>query len=437
MKVVEKLKSIAEKSVRDKVMRFTSLYHLINEEHLLQCFRKLRRSSSPGIDGVKVEEYGLNLDENVRRLVTKLKRKRYRPQALRRVMIPKPHGRAKRSLGIPTVEDKLVQMGLKEILSSIYEGNFLDSSYGFRPGRSCHQAVKRFDNLVMQGYVNYIVKIDIEKFFDRVSHEWLMRCLEVRVKDPNILLLVSKFLKAGVMEASTLQSTEQGTPQGGVISPLLSNIYLHYILDLWFAQKYKSESRGRVEMIRYGDDVLFCCECYSDAMNLMLRIRERFSKFNLKISEEKSVIKRFGRSAWQSYKRRGVKVPTINFLGFTHYCTQSRRGKFILGHRTEKKRLSVSIKSVSKWMKSSRNRYKQKILWTILKAKMIGHYNYFGVSGNMESLKRYYYQVYWMARKWLNRRSQRKSMTIENYSRYVSSHPLPLPRIYHNIYSIT
>ena len=328
-------------------------------------------------------------------------------------------------------------MGLKEILSSIYEGNFLDCSYGFRPGRSCHDAVKRFNKLIMRTSVNYVVKIDIEKFFDNVSHDWLIKCLKVRVKDPNILSLVGKFLKAGVIELGTIQSTEQGTPQGGVISPLLLNIYLHYILDLWFERKYKQEAKGRIEMIRYGDDVLFCCECQSDAKGLLVKLQERFSKFELRISEEKSVIKRFGRSAYQRYKRRGKKVPTINFLGYTYYCTQSRNGRFTLSLRTQKAGLSRSTKEISYWMKVNRNRYKRKILWAKLRAKMIGHYNYFGVSGNMRSLKGYYNQVFWIARKWLNRRSQKKSMTIEGYSRYILAHPLPLPRIYHNIYSIT
>ncbi len=390
MRTLGKLKLIAEKAKRDKGFKFTSLAHLINEESLCMCYGELKRSKAPGIDGVTVEDYGENLEENLKSLVERMKTKRYRPQPVKRVHIPKPGKREKRKLGIPTVEDKLVQLMMKKILESIFEQDFSDISYGFRPQRNCHQAVNRLDKTVMRTSVNYVVDVDIEKFFDNVSHYWLLRCLEERINDPNFLLPVRRFLKAGIWEEGILHSSKVGTPQGGVITPILANIYLHYVLDIWFERRFRRESKGKVEMIRYCDDFVVCCESKKDAENFVEDLGKRFSKFNLNISQEKTSIVKFGRNAWKTYEKGGKRVATFNFLGFTHYCTKSRRGKFIMGHKTQKNKLSKAVRELNTWLKKIRNMLPLREWWKILRAKLVGHYNYFGISGNMRCLRQFY-----------------------------------------------
>jgi len=385
-----KLKQIAMKAKQDKRVKFSALMHHINEENLAECYLELKRNKACGIDGVTVEAYGKNLTENLKQLVSSLKSKSYRPKPVRRVYIPKPGKGEKRGLGIPSVEDKLVQMMLKKVLESIYEADFLDQSYGFRPELSCHDAIKALDTEVMRKPVNYIVEVDIRKYFDTVNHYWLQRCLEERVSDPNILWLVRRFLKAGVMEEGNLLASNVGTPQGGVISPLLANIYLHYVLDLWFEKRIKPQSKGYMELIRYCDDFVVCCESEHDAKLFLETLKQRLSEFNLTVAEDKTQILKFGRRAWQLAQKRKEKVATFNFLGFTHYCTKSRRGKFIMGHKTSKENLSRKLKETKIWLKKVRNQRRLTEWWPILKAKLTGHYNYFGISGNFHCLSKYY-----------------------------------------------
>lgn len=250
-----KLNLITEKARQDKRLKFTSLIHHVNERNLAQCYGELKRDRASGIDGVTVNEYGEKLEENISHVVERLKAKQYRPQPVRRVYIPKA-GKPdeKRGLGIPAVEDKLVQLMLKKILEAIYETDFEEFSYGFRPNRSCLTAVNRLNKEMMTKPVNYIVEVDVRKFFDTVNHYWLQRCLEERVKDANLLWLIRRILKAGAMEEGQYQASDQGTPQGGVISPLLANIYLHYVLDIWFVKQIKPKAKGYMQMIRYCDD---------------------------------------------------------------------------------------------------------------------------------------------------------------------------------------
>ena len=285
----EKLKLITEKARADKRLKFTSLIHHVNEENLVQCYRELKRYKASGIDGVTLQGYGENLDENIRHLVERLKTKQYRPQPVRRVYIPKP-GKPdeKRGLGIPTVEDKVVQMMLKKLLEAIFEADFEEFSYGFRPNRSGITAINRLDKEMMTKPIHTVVEVDIKKFFDTVSHYWLQRCLEERVKDANLLWLVRRILKAGIMEEGQYQPSEQGTPQGGVASPLLANIYLHYVLDNWFVKQFKPKAKGYMQMIRYCDDLVVCCENESDAKTLLVALVERLAKFGLEVSPEKT-----------------------------------------------------------------------------------------------------------------------------------------------------
>jgi len=435
MRTISKLKLIAEKARKDKGFKFNSLAHLINEESLSWCYGELKVNKAPGIDGVGVLKYGENLDENLKDLVERMKAKKYRPQAVKRVLIPKPGKKEKRGLGIPTVEDKLVQIMMKKILEVIFEQDFADFSYGFRPKRSCHQAVKRLNGIVMKTPVNYVVDVDIEKFFDKVSHYWLLRCLEERIDDPNFLLLVRRFLRAGTWENGRFSQSKVGTPQGGVISPVLANIYLHYVLDLWFEKKFKPVSKARVEMIRYCDDFIVCCESKKDAANFIVELKERISKFNLNVSKEKTSIVRFGRQAWKTSIKGGDRVQTFNFLGFTHYCGKTRRGYFMMGHKTQKEKLRKGLTELNLWLKNVRNLFLLKDWWKVLSAKLLGHYNYFGVSGNMRCLKQFQHEASKLIYKWINRRSQKRSMTWEEYFRYLDWNPLPQPRIQHDLYT--
>jgi len=431
----EKLNLIAEKATRDKRLKFTSLIHHINAENLAQCYRELKKDRASGIDGVTVEGYGKNLGENISQLVGRLKSKEYRPQPVRRVYIPKAGSDEKRGLGIPTVEDKLVQVMLKKLLEAIFEADFEDFSYGFRPNRSCTQAVSKLNAEVMHKPINFIVEVDIRKFFDNVNHYWLLRCLEERVADQNLLWLVRRFLKAGVMEGEEFHASATGTPQGGVISPLLANIYLHYVLDIWFERKFKPKSKGYMQCIRYCDDFVVCCESESDAKEFLKALEERLAKFGLAVSPKKTKIVKFGRGVWQRSKKMGKKPETFNFLGFTHYCTAGRQGYFKIGHKTSKENLRRKLKEIQEWIKKVRGFVLLKDWWSILKAKLIGHYNYFGVSGNYRCIKQFYTRVIWVAFKWINRRSQRRSMTVEIFFQYLKWNPLPMPRIYHQLYA--
>jgi RNA-directed DNA polymerase len=429
------LNQIARKAQQDCQLKFTSLVHHINEGNLAECYRDLKRNKASGIDGVTVEAYGENLEEKLSQLVASLKAKSYRPKPVRRVYIPKPGKDEQRPLGIPSVEDKLVQLMLKKILEGIFEADFLDCSYGFRPKRSCHDAIKALDQAVMRKPVNYIVEVDIRKFFDEVSHYWLQRCLEERIGDRNLLWLVRRILKAGVVSEGKRLPTEVGTPQGGVISPLLANIYLHYVLDLWFEKKIKPQAKGPMEIIRYCDDFVVCCASEADAKQFMEALKQRLTKFGLRVAEDKTRIVKFGRRVWQRAQKRQEKVESFDFLGFTHYCTKSRRGKFIMGHKTSKKNLSGKLREIKEWIKKIRNHRKLRDWWPVLKAKLTGHYNYFGISGNCRCLQQFYKNVFWLLYKWINRRSQKKSMTYEVYERYLQFNPLPTPRICYVLYS--
>ena len=429
-----KLNQIATKAKQDKRLKFTSLIHHVNEANLAECYHELKRNKACGIDGETVEAYGKNLKERLGQLVELMKSKQYRPKPVKRVYIPKAGKKEKRGLGIPSVEDKLVQIMLKKILEQIYEAEFLDMSYGFRPKLSCHDAVKALNKAVMTKPINYIVEVDIKGFFDNVNHYWLQRCLEEKIVDRNLLWLVRKFLKAGVVEEGKQLATEVGTPQGGVISPLLANIYLHYVLDLWFKKEIKSQAKEHIELIRYCDDFVVCCESEKDAKSFLELLHARLEKFGLRVSENKTKVLKFGRQVWKQAQRSKEKVETFTFLGFTHYCGKSRQGYFVIGHKTSKENLGRKLKETKEWLKKIRNKLRLKEWWPVLKSKLTGHYNYFGVSGNYRCVQQFYNKIFFIVFKWINRRSQKKSMNFDQYLNYLQWHPLPTPRICYAMY---
>ena len=429
-----KLNQIARRAKQDKRLKFTSLIHHVNESNLAECYRELKANKACGIDGETVEAYGKNLQERLSQLVASMKSKQYRPKPVKRVYIPKAGKNEKRGLGIPSVEDKLVQIMLKKILEQIYEAEFLDVSYGFRPKLSCHDAVKALDKTVMTKPINYIVEVDIKGFFDNVNHYWLQRCLEDKIVDRNLLWLVRRFLKAGVVEDGKQLATDVGTPQGGVISPLLANIYLHYVLDLWFKKEIKSQARGHMELIRYCDDFVVCCESEKDAKNFLELLHTRLEKFGLQVSEDKTKVIKFGRQVWKQAQRSKGKVETFTFLGFTHYCGKSRQGYFVMGHKTSKENFCRKLKETKEWLKKIRNKLRLREWWPVLKSKLTGHYNYFGVSGNYRCLQQFYNGIFSIVFKWINRRSQKKSMNFDQYLHYLQWNPLPTPRICYAMY---
>lgn len=437
MKMFGKLKLIAERAMSGKDIKFNALMHHINEENLKACYYELKKNSSGGIDGVTVLEYGRNLDGNLKALTQKIHEGNYHPQPVKRVMIPKPGKKEKRPLGIPCVEDRVVQLTVAKILGSIYEQDFLDNSYGYRPNRSSIDAVNQLDKQVMKENVNYIVEVDISKFFDNVSHYWMQRCLEERITDRRFMCLIRKFLKSGVIEDGIILKSRKGTPQGGNISPILANIYLHYVLDLWFEKRFRKQAKGVVELIRFCDDFVVCCSHEEDAKQFLEKLKERLSTFNLEVSEEKTKIIRFGRSAWIEEKCGGQRSESFDFLGFTHYVGSSRRGCFIAGHKTSKKNLNLKLQEITRWIKSVRNVFPLRIWWNKLKEKMQGHFAYFGISGNFRSLRQFYNIIFNTAFKWINRRSQKKSMTMARFKDYLERNPLPKPRIYHDLYTLS
>jgi len=405
-------------------------------DFLWKCFWELKGDKAPGVDGVTVEEYEADLEENLKDLVDRLKAWRYRPQPVRRVYMPKPNGK-RRPLGIPTVEDKIVQMALKKILEAIFEVDFLDVSFGFRPNRSCHDALDVVDKVIMTRPVNYIVDMDIEKFFDTVDHKWLMRCLEQRIKDPNLLRLIVRFLKAGVLEEGKYYQIDKGTPQGGILSPVLANVYLHYILDLWFEKVIKRQTVGFTQLVRYADDFVGFFQSDKEAKAFGRKLRERLSRFGLRIAENKSRIIEFGRYPSLRARRQGRRLETFDFLGFTHYCDKTRKGKFKLGRKTSKAKFRQKIKTMNQWLKDVRNLAGLKLWWKVLELKLIGHYRYYGISGNMQEMRAFYKQTLRLAYKWINRRSQKRSYNWHQFHRFLKYNPLSQPRIYHLTYTLS
>lgn len=430
-----KLRLISERAAREGGCLFNNLAHLLNEENLRTCFYALKRDRASGIDGVSFQEYERELDAHLKGLVQRMKRQAYKPQPVRRVYIRKANGK-RRPLGIPTIEDKIVQMGIKRILEAIYENDFLDCSYGFRPGRSCHQAINRLDKIIMCNPVNHVIDADIKGFFDAVDHEWMVKFLGVRISDRNFIRLIVRFLKAGIMEEGQVVDSEKGTPQGGVLSPILANIYLHYVLDLWIEKRIKRNYEGYVEIVRYADDFILCVRYKHEAQQLVRMLGERLEKFGLELSDEKTRLIEFGRYAKDSANSRGKKPGSFEFLGFTHFSDHTRGGAFKVGRTTEKKRLAAKAKELNRWLKSVRNTCAVREWWGILGAKMEGHYRYFGVSGNYRSVVKFNCIAIGLVFKWFNRRSQKKSLNWEQFSSYLARYKLPRPKIHHNLYTL-
>lgn len=426
-----KLERIARIAKERPKERFTSLVHLINEESLIQAHRQMKAKKAPGIDKITKDKYEENLTENVRGLITRMKRNSYRPRPVLRRYISKIGTTESRPLGIPAYEDKLVQLVLKEILEAVYEQDFLNCSYGFRPQRGCHEALKALNYIIEKKGINYIVDVDIKGFFEHLDHKRLTEFLSIRIADPKINRLIVKFLKAGVMEEGRLLPTPEGTPQGGIISPLLANIYLHYVLDLWFKETVRKRCKGSAYLIRYADDFICCFQYSEEAHRFYQDLIERLKEFNLELAEDKSKIIAFGKDCLNR-----LKSTTFDFLGFTHYCGKSKKGKFRVKRKTCRKKFTASLRRCKDWLRINRN-MEIKIIIGKLTTKLLGYYHYYGITDNTKPLVSFRTEVSKLLFKWLNRRSQKRSFDWNKFNLFLKRYPLPNPKIYVHIYDLT
>ena len=435
--VATTLHRIACKARKEPAFRISSLFHLMNEELLRECFAQLRGDAAAGIDGKSKADYAENLEMNLAGLVKRLQRMGYRPQAVRRVYIPKPGSDKVRPLGIPALEDKLVQTGMARILEQIYEQDFIEDSYGFRPKRSCRDALRALSETVESGRIEWIVEADIKGFFDDVDHDWLMRFLAHRIGDKRMLRMVKRFLKAGVMEEGKLYVSDEGVPQGGSISPLLSNVYLHYALDTWFEKGFRRVCDGAVRLIRYADDFVACFATEANAERFHRDLITRLAQFGLEVEPTKTKVLAFGPNAGKRARQTGKKKPeTFDFLGFTHYCSRARKGKrFRMKRVTAHKKFCAKLVAIKEWLKENRAEMTTRELWKKVCEKLRGHYGYYGVSDNSQGIIRFYNAVKKLLHKWLNRRSQRKALTWEKFNLMDQRFPLPRPRITVNLFA--
>ena len=406
---------------------FTSIYHLINKELLKECFDELDGNKAVGIDKITKDEYRLKLDSNLDTLIEKLKDKSYRPSPARRVNIPKANGKL-RGLAIANFEDKIVQMAIKKILEAIFEPKFTINMFGFRPNRGCHDALKYLNQCIMYNKVNYILDADIKGYFDNIDHDKLMKCLKMKIRDNNLLRLIKRFIKAGILENGMYIKGELGTPQGLILSPVLANIYMYYALILWF-EKIKKISKGYIEIINYADDMIICFQYENEAKKIYELMKIRLKQAGLEFAEDKTRLIEFGRFAMERRNKRGLgKTETFDFLGFTHYCGKSKNGKFRVKRKTCKKKFKQKVQEYKMWIKQNRNGQLKNIIITT-KKKLTGHYNYYGITDNIDSIRKYHYCINKLLFKWLNRRSQRKSYTPEQFKQMLKVFELPKPTI--------
>lgn len=424
--VLARLNRITYRAEREPTLLFNNLYTLLNIELLRQAFWQLQRGKAPGVDGQTVDDYEANLESNLQDLATRLHRQNYRPQPSLRRDIPKGNGKT-RPLGIACVEDKIVQRAVVMILERIYEVDFCDTSFGFRPDRSCHEALSVLGDLIATRKVNWISDADIKGFFDNVDHRQLIELLKIRIADPRMLWLIERFLYAGVMIEGQRHDTDSGVPQGSVLSPLLANVYLHYVLDQWFEHDVKPRLRGEAYIIRYADDFICAFELEQDARRFQEVLSKRLGRYSLELAEDKTKLLRFGRFAHRDSTRLGEGAPgTFDFLGFTHYCGTSRAGKFKLKRKTSTKKLRMKFQALKDWFRSKLTDPTAEV-WQTLQAKLTGHYQYYNINDNWRWIMKYREAARRMGLRWLRRRSQNSQVTWESYNNYQREHPLPNP----------
>ncbi len=424
------LKRIGAKARTCPGLVFTSLYHHVTDiDNLRDSFNALDGRKAPGLDGVTKAMYGSNLGANLRELSDKLKRMGYKPKLKWRKYVPKPGSDKKRPLGISCFEDKIVEHAVKQVLEPIYETIFENFSYGYRPKRSPHDCVRALGKTIQQHKVNYVVEADIRGFFDHVNHEWLMKFLKRRIGDKRILRLINRMLKSGIFENGLERASETGTPQGSILSPLLSNIYLHYALDRWFSHRVISGCKGEAYLFRFADDFVACFQFKREAEIFHRRLGEVLNHFHLQLAEEKTNCIGFGRFARIDARRRGEKPKEFTFLGFTFYCGKTKKGRFKVKRRTSRKKLNQSLKKFTEWVRKARNTLRKGELLRRAKARVVGHLNYYAITDNSKKCGDFLYFATRILFKWINRKSQRRSYTWEGFNQVLKWVKWPTARI--------
>lgn len=439
--VSTKLQQIAALARQRPEVAFSALAHHIDVDFLREAYRRTRKDGAVGIDGQTADEYAASLEDNLRSLLGRFKSDRYRAPAVRRVHISKGGGKRTRPIGIPTFEDKILQRAVSMVVGAVYEQDFLDCSYGFRPGRSAHRALDALWRETMAMGGGWVLDVDIQGFFDALDHHHLRTFLGQRVRDGVLRRAIDKWLKAGVLEEGQLRRVEEGTPQGGVISPLLSNIYLHVVLDEWFTREVKPRIRGRAFLIRYADDFVIVFAREDDARRVMEVLPKRLGKYGLTLHPEKTRLVRFQRPRSSPGSGRAGRVDaecrarpgTFVLLGFTHLWGQSRRGRWVIQRKTASGRFRRALRAINLWLRRHRHR-SIAFQHRALSQKLRGHWAYYGITGNARRLQVFGMEVRRLWHKWLNRRSQRGGMLWSRFARLLERYPLPRAVVVHSVY---
>ena len=420
------LRKVAERAEREPAARFHSLAHLIDEGLLADAYARLRKNAAVGVDGITKEQYGQDLESNLKGLYERLRTRRYRHQPIRRVHIPKEKQGQSRPIGISATEDKVVQNALREVLEAIYEQDFLDCSYGFRPRRNAHGAVRALTRAVNEGEANWILEFDVVSFFDSVRRAQLLEMLQERVADGSLLRLIGKCLHVGVLDGEVFTEPSEGTVQGSTLSPLLGNVYLHQVLDRWFAEEVRPRLRGKATFVRYADDGVFGFERQDDAQRVRAALSKRMERFGLSLHPEKTRLLDF--RAPPRSRGEGRSPTTFDYLGFCWYWRRTRAGEWRVACKTRRARLARAIQRVYAWCREHRHLPVQQQHAALVR-RVQGHINYFGVNGNIYSLRRFVHQAKRSWHKWLNRRSQRARLNWERFADLLEDLPLPNARI--------
>jgi RNA-directed DNA polymerase len=435
--VSTKQQRVAKLARQSAQMAFTSLAHLMDIDWLQEAYRRTRKDAAAGVDGMTAEHYEANLQSNLEGLLGRVKAGTYRAPPVRRVHIPKGNSATeRRPIGIPTLEDKVLQRAVVMVLEPIYEQDFYDCSFGFRPGRSAHQALESLWKQTMNSHGGWILEVDIQKFFDTLDHAHLRRLICHRVRDGVLTRLIGKWLKAGVLEQGAVTYPHTGSPQGGVISPVLSNIFLHYVLDEWIEQVVKPRLRGKAFLIRYADDFVMGFTHEEDARRVLAVLAQRLGKYGLAIHPQKTRLIAFQEPAQGVCGKgagSGPPAGTFTFLGFTHYWGRSPRGRWVVKRKTAPSRLSRALRSIALWCRANRHR-PVKEQQHMLSQKLRGHFAYYGITGNSRSLAWFRFEVARCWRKWLNRRNRERSLDWNIFNRLLERYPLPPARVVHSVY---
>ena len=424
------LSRLTELAKEDPTRRFYSIAHFLTPRALYEAFKRLRKDASAGVDGLTFREYQKELGRNLLDLWERLRNRKYRAQPLRRVYIPKDDGKSERPISIPALEDKIVQAATVQLLSAIYEVDFLDCSYGSRPGRGPHGALDELNRVLYREPITHVLELDIKSYYDSIVRKHLVEMIERRVSDSSILRLIGKWINVGVIEEGRLLQTEEGVGQGQVISPLLANVYLHTVLDKWFEDEVKPRLKGKAFLIRYVDDAVIGFQNAQDAQKVLKVLDKRFSKYGLTLHPEKTRLLEYGRAALAKAEKKGSAPDTFDFLGFTHLTERSRRGSYKTSVLTMKKRRKRALKKIAQWCKAHRHDPLAKQQVT-LNEKLLGHYQYYGRSSNFRGLWTFFRVVRKTWRRWLSRRTRGIPMSWETYAKLLDRYPLLKPRITH------